>query len=172
MHHPTDRITHTTAFVTPVVEHWLEREMAQWVHPMKDWSDDPPHHEWMLYLWATVFGERVVEPVITNFLFFAQCIIAHTIWWLLCFKFSLRSKCPSGLNASLMCGQSEIIEPSVKRCWMCCTQNLKFLSLFFQSRKISLEDAIKLFSFYRECDEFEMWMKDKVSVFLITKYKK
>ena len=29
MHHPTDRITHTTAFVTPVVEHWLEREIAQ-----------------------------------------------------------------------------------------------------------------------------------------------
>ena len=26
---PTDRITHTTAFVTPVVEHWLEREIAQ-----------------------------------------------------------------------------------------------------------------------------------------------
>ena len=25
MHHPTDRITHTTAFVTPVVGHWLER---------------------------------------------------------------------------------------------------------------------------------------------------
>ena len=24
MHHPTDRITHTTAFVAPVVEHWLE----------------------------------------------------------------------------------------------------------------------------------------------------
>ena len=23
MHHPTERITHTTAFVTPVVEHWL-----------------------------------------------------------------------------------------------------------------------------------------------------
>ena len=28
MHHPTDRITHTTAFVTPVVEHWLEREIS------------------------------------------------------------------------------------------------------------------------------------------------
>ena len=27
MHHPTDRITHTTAFVTPVVEDWLEREL-------------------------------------------------------------------------------------------------------------------------------------------------
>ena len=29
MHHPTDRITHTTAFVTPIVEHWLVREIAQ-----------------------------------------------------------------------------------------------------------------------------------------------
>ena len=28
-----DRIAHTMAFVTPVVEHWLEREIAQWVHP-------------------------------------------------------------------------------------------------------------------------------------------
>ena len=53
MHHPTDRITHTTAFVTPVVEHWLEREITQWVHPMKDRSDDPSHHERTLYLWAT-----------------------------------------------------------------------------------------------------------------------
>ena len=45
MHHPTDRITHTTAFVTPVAEHWLEHEIAQWVHPMKDRSDDPSHNE-------------------------------------------------------------------------------------------------------------------------------
>ena len=51
MHHPTDRITHTTAFVTPVVEHWLEREIAQWVHPMKDRSDDPLHHERTLLPW-------------------------------------------------------------------------------------------------------------------------
>ena len=28
MHHPTDRIAHTTAFVIPVVEHWLEREIS------------------------------------------------------------------------------------------------------------------------------------------------
>ena len=45
MHHPTDMMAHTTAFVTPVVEHWLEREIAQWVHHMKDRSDDPSHHE-------------------------------------------------------------------------------------------------------------------------------
>ena len=38
-----DRIIHTTAFVAPAVEHWLEREIAQWVHPMKDRSDDPSH---------------------------------------------------------------------------------------------------------------------------------
>ena len=44
MHHPTDRITHCTAFVTPVVEHWLEREISQWVHPMKDRFDDPSLH--------------------------------------------------------------------------------------------------------------------------------
>ena len=28
MHHPTDRIIHTTAFVIPVMEHWLERKIA------------------------------------------------------------------------------------------------------------------------------------------------
>ena len=27
------------------MEHWLEREIAQWVHHMKDRSDDPSHHE-------------------------------------------------------------------------------------------------------------------------------
>ena len=32
MHHPIDWIAHTTDFVTPVVEHWLEREIGQCVH--------------------------------------------------------------------------------------------------------------------------------------------
>ena len=61
--------THTTAFVTPVVKHWLEREIAQWVHPMKDRSDDPSHHERTLYLWATsrsFFTDRNMHrPTIT-----------------------------------------------------------------------------------------------------------
>ena len=46
MHRPTDMITHTTAFVTPVVEHWLEQELAQWVHneglirpPIASWAN-------------------------------------------------------------------------------------------------------------------------------------
>ena len=29
MHYPTDRIAHVTAFVTTVVEHWLEREQVK-----------------------------------------------------------------------------------------------------------------------------------------------
>ena len=37
MHHPSDRIAHTKAFVTSVVEHWLEQEIAQWV-------DQTTHH--------------------------------------------------------------------------------------------------------------------------------
>ena len=44
MHHPLDRITHTTAFGTPVVERWLERKIAQG-SIIKDRSDDPSHHE-------------------------------------------------------------------------------------------------------------------------------
>ena len=46
MHHPTGRIAHTTAFGTPVIEHWLEREIAQWVHhggsirrPIAPWAN-------------------------------------------------------------------------------------------------------------------------------------
>ena len=32
MHHPTERIAHTTAFVKPVVEHWLKRETVNEIH--------------------------------------------------------------------------------------------------------------------------------------------
>ena len=48
-------IAHTTAFVTPFVEYWLEREIAQWVHPMKDRSDDPSYHE------RTLLNEMAIE---------------------------------------------------------------------------------------------------------------
>ena len=66
---PTDRTTHTMAFVTPVVEHWLEREIAQWVYSMKDRSDDPSHHERTLYLWATSrsypqTGQHIPQPLL------------------------------------------------------------------------------------------------------------
>ena len=47
MHHPIDRIVHITAFVTTVIEHWLEREIARWVH------HEASHHERMFYDGAT-----------------------------------------------------------------------------------------------------------------------
>ena len=31
MHHPTDMIARTTSFVKPVVEHWLEQEIAYYL---------------------------------------------------------------------------------------------------------------------------------------------
>ena len=46
MHHPTNRIVHTTAFVTPVMKHWLEWEIAQCINyegsiqwPIAPWVD-------------------------------------------------------------------------------------------------------------------------------------
>ena len=72
MHHPTDRIAHTTAFIKPIVDHWLERIKSQMGPPhersirrpitpncgalagtnnsphgstMKDRSDHPSHDE-------------------------------------------------------------------------------------------------------------------------------
>ena len=41
----TDRMAHTMAFVTPVVEHWLEREIAQWVIPME--LNLAPLNQWL-----------------------------------------------------------------------------------------------------------------------------
>ena len=62
MHHTTDRIAHTTAFVTPVVEYWAEREIAQWVHPMKDRPDDPSHHERTLLPRSYISIRRPIAP--------------------------------------------------------------------------------------------------------------
>ena len=75
MHHPTDRIAHTVAFVTPVMEHWLERKIAQLDHPMKDRSDDPSHHEQALlpqsYISLQIYkvildNIRATQEVFTN----------------------------------------------------------------------------------------------------------
>ena len=52
----TDRITHTTAFVTPVVEHWLEREIAQWCSVFCVWISCLHIHSWSrgLFLLSSV----------------------------------------------------------------------------------------------------------------------
>ena len=52
MHHSTDRIAHTTVFLTPVVEQWLEPKIVNG-STTKDRSGDPWHNEQMLYHGAT-----------------------------------------------------------------------------------------------------------------------
>ena len=42
---------------------------AQWVHPMKDRSEDPSHHERTLYLWATSRSLCTVYNVCSNVMF-------------------------------------------------------------------------------------------------------
>ena len=85
--------TYTTAFVTPVVEHWLEREIAQWVHPMKDWSNDPSHHERTLYLWATSRSLLLTtESTKINDLWHNKlCFVCYCIW--VCYSGILCQNC-------------------------------------------------------------------------------
>ena len=84
MHHPTDRIIHTSAFVTPVMEHWLERETAEWVHPMKDRSDDPSHHEQTLLPWNYISLKQnknmsIILPAIDYGIFISWKLLASEI---------------------------------------------------------------------------------------------
>ena len=85
MHHPTDRLAHSTDFVTPVVEHWLQQEIAQWVHPMKDQSDDPSHHEQTLlprsYISLQDIGLLVYSIIFDN----NTMLVLYKIQYL-CFK--------------------------------------------------------------------------------------
>ena len=66
-------------------DHWLEREIAQWVHPMKDQSDDPslttqlnlapptddPAHRWAMtccqFSWETRSKSRLLSGICLNF---------------------------------------------------------------------------------------------------------
>ena len=68
VHHPTDRIAHTIAFVTPVVEHWLKQKIAQW---------------------ATVMGEHILSHCGTyhercyhsciKYVVFIQLVVEHLL---------------------------------------------------------------------------------------------
>ena len=43
------------------------------------------------------------------------------------------------------------------------TKEKTIVPYVFQARRKHLEDAIKLFRFFRECESFETWMNDKVN---------
>ena len=49
MHYPTDRITHTTAFVTPVVEHWLDHNKSS-----------------ITISWPTLFNCQIIEVLFSH----------------------------------------------------------------------------------------------------------
>ena len=70
------------AFVTPVVEHWLVQEIAQWVHPMKDRSDDPSHHEQTLlprsYISLLLFLNNMLYPTDISLLLFLNNMLYPT----------------------------------------------------------------------------------------------
>ena len=85
MHHPTDRRAHTTAFVTPVVEHWLERGIAQWVHPMKDRSNDASHHERTLLPWSYISLLTELITFVHAVCYIIQCVCPFIIHLHLCY---------------------------------------------------------------------------------------
>ena len=85
MHHPKDRIAHTTATVIPIVEHWLEREISQCVPhrsmsyislgPVKTHSDlDPvPRCE-----------PLPTSPLADNLVISLWKLRRCLVWWLKC----------------------------------------------------------------------------------------
>ena len=57
MHHPTDRIAYSMAFVTPVMKHWLEQEIAQWVNLF----NDTQHILFYGYMASDIWLERKIS---------------------------------------------------------------------------------------------------------------
>ena len=69
MHYPTNRTEYITAFDTPVVEHCLERELAQWVHHEVSirrliilWADALPRS----YISLLIFKKKIYEEMQTQ----------------------------------------------------------------------------------------------------------
>ena len=59
MHNPIDRIVHTTAFVTSVVDHWLEQEITQWVH--HEGASSHTIAKWLYLSWPKTFWKLSVQ---------------------------------------------------------------------------------------------------------------
>ena len=69
------------------MEHWLEREIAQWVHPMKDRSDDPSHHEQTLlprsYISLLISGrsKNIYTLSLKKFFVFSCCLFCLWVFY-------------------------------------------------------------------------------------------
>ena len=58
MHHPTDKITHTTAFGTPVVEHWLEREIARERKREREEEEEEEEEEELCFILDNTYSKQ------------------------------------------------------------------------------------------------------------------
>ena len=85
------RDIHTYVFIIIIIINsyigikWLEQEIAQWVHPMKDRSDEPSHHERMQSKRPS--GSLMVKSVSPNVIRWVV-YVSHT-----CYSRNLLSKC-------------------------------------------------------------------------------
>ena len=57
MYHPTDRIAHTTAFVTPVVEHWLHIYIHKYIYI---------HTAFNIYIYIYIYINNNKKQIKTN----------------------------------------------------------------------------------------------------------
>ena len=85
MDHPTERIAHTAAIVTPIMEHWLEPKKLLSGFTMRDRSDNKLHHEWMLYCGAKSSfcnkeGRKEIFYLTTHSTHFIYGYMASDIW--------------------------------------------------------------------------------------------
>ena len=79
MCHPTDRISHTKAYVTPAIEHCLEWEIDQWVHHEQSipWPITPLYHKLIVYHGTT--SRSHFSRMLSIFQIFIR-ILAATFW--------------------------------------------------------------------------------------------
>ena len=80
MHHPTDKIAHTTAFVTPVVEHWLERKVTKWVRhegsirqTIASWANDLTTELHLALQIVRTFCHDLTDTSCPR--------LSHLLWW-------------------------------------------------------------------------------------------
>ena len=75
MHHRTDRIMHSTVFVAPVVEYWLERKTAKWIH--HEGSFRPPRSCAHIKMKE---GRNEMFYLTTHSTYFIYCYMVSDIW--------------------------------------------------------------------------------------------
>ena len=142
MNHPTDRITHTTAFVTPIVDHWLEREIAQWVHH-EGLIQRPiaPTRSTFIQRYSTSDSPRYNEHV--QLYIAIRILLGKQVIWFVCVLFTMRVQTDCNVDVVF-----------VNRTSVSCAVCLSSFVVFRRGHKIkmrftSLKVVFALYSFPR-----------------------